>query len=436
MKVTKKSVLLSLRKTLNEMPMTFDTPDRPSSDIERDLANRETDLKKIPLPKNVEEPHSNFEELLASERYKQVVSNVSRYTGMPVGRGEENLGPLMQQMMGAQARISMIEQSKKTQLEQLAVELVRRELGLGPDDIEYDAKIVGRPDSSDFTQTPQDEENIEEVEVEAELVDELEDLKLERAKRRFINAMMQGAAERGHYMYHLVAERIREITGSDQLLNLYGICMSIADTMYWQMSNNSLKMITGGGGGEPQVGGKESVDLNSDPPKVTARAINFPILVHELVKGTMEVISGLHGLPKDFETAEKVIELEDTIDKEIWDLRLGPAIWDRIRAQFPEDILTDENKVNLQLVLFQHIVSKPARQFLVFMKEVVSGSQKGKELISELMDGINQMINDYDYEETMSQFDSDLEETSDNTDDDDLDDFLGSLGIRRPEDEE
>lgn len=437
MKITKKSLILALKENLTEMPMTFDTDDRPVGDISRDLSNRETNLKKVPLPKNVEEPNSNFEEMLASARYKQIVANLSRYAGVNAGSGEENLGQIMNLMMSTQMQIAQIENSHKPALESLAVELAMAQLGVVEGDIEYDAKITSGMsgiDPSGFKKTPSNEPNIDEVEIETELFDELSHLNLERAKRRLINAMMQGASERGHYMYHLVEERVREITGSDRLLALYGIVMSTADTMYWQMSNNSLKMLTGGGDGEPQAGGKESVDLNSTPPKVTARAINFPILVHELIKGTMEVVSGLYGQPEDSDTAEKVRDLEDTVDKEIWDLRLGPAIWDIMRSQFPEDVLTDEDKVGLQLVLFQHIVKKPAREFLIFMKEVMSGSANGKRLMNELMSGINQMINDYDYNDAMAKFDDDLTSTSGDIDDDDLDDFLGSMGITRSDD--
>ena len=437
MKLTKKSLLLALKENLTEMPMTFDTDDRPADDITRDLANRETNLKKVPLPKDVEAPNSNFEEMLASARYKQIVANLSRYAGINAGTGERNLHQIMGLMTQTQAQIAQIESTHKPELERLAVELAMSQLGVIEGDIEYDAKItsgMSGVDPEGFKKTPSNEPNIEEVEIETELFDELSHLNLERAKRRLINAMMQGASERGHYMYHLVEERIREITGSDRLLSLYGIVMSTADTMYWQMSNNTLQMLTGGSDGEPQAGGKESVDLNSNPPKVTARAINFPILVHELVKGTMEVVAGLYGQPEDADAAEKVRDLEDTVDKEIWDLRLGPAIWDIMRSQFPEDVLTDEDKVGLQLVLFQHIVKKPAREFLIFMKEVISGSENGKRLMNQLMDGINQMVNDYDYEEAMSAFDEDLTDTSEGIDDDDLDDWLGSIGVTRSDD--
>ena len=70
------------------------------------------------------------------------------------------------------------------------------------------------------------------------------------------------------------------------------------------------------------------------------------------------------------------------------------------------------------------------------MKELLSGSSTGKRLMAELSQGINQMLNDYDYEEAMNQFDEDLNTTAENEDEDDLDDFLSSLGIGRSNDDD
>jgi len=211
--------------------------------------------------------------------------------------------------------------------------------------------------------------------------------------------------------------------------------MSITDISYWQMSDEMISK----NGPENAAIGKESVERPEDEDgkaKVIARGINFPVLVHELIKGVLELFA-IQGRPDEEDTNFEDIEnTEDTLEKEAWDLRLGPAIWDRIRSQFPEEILTDENKVELQNYLLVEIFKLPARQFLVFMKEVLSASDIGKQMMNELMDGINKMFNDMDYEDAISQFRNDLEDTTDNTDDDDLDDFLRSMGISRPDDKE
>ncbi len=443
MKFTKGKLISIINENLNEMPMDFDTQDRPDQGLQDKLAAGETPLKKVPLPKTGDEPNKNFQELLASERYKEVVQRVQEYTGVRTPmRGQQGVMPLVQTMMQAHNNIVRTENNHREQLENLAIELVKKEMGLSDDDFIFDAKIVGMGeiDTDDFNREEPGEQQpqMDEVDVEMDLYNDLQTLDLEKAKRRLINTMVQGASKKGHYMYHMVADRVREITGSDALINQYGVLMSVNDTLYWQLSDDVMQAMMGGGGGEPQVGGKESVDRQTEPPTIHARAVNFPILIHELIKGVMEVVA-IQGRPKDEEGNELPFEdiesSEDTLEKEMWDLRLGPAIWNRVRNQFPEETLIEEDKYRLQLILFSHIIQKPAKEFLVLMKEVLSNSEQGKRLLGLLYKAIQEEIRDFDYTETMNQFDKELDDVSDDTDDDDLDDFLGSLGISRPKDE-
>jgi hypothetical protein len=426
MKITKKELLLRLQENLNEMPIKYDSEDRPSPDIERDLSTRETPFKKVNLPKDVENPNSNFEELLASKRYQEIVNNIRHYTGLPRLTPDQGTIDTLKNTMGsAYGRVAQIESRHKRRLEQLAIELVMKEMGVEEGDIVYEATLQ-KPNSEGFKETPPEDMEPEEIELEKELYDELEDLTLERAKRRLINAMMAGSSSKGHYMYHYATDKLIEITGDRNIIGLYGTLMSSAEAVLWQMGNQDLGM--GGGGGAPEAGGKETVFPNENPPRVVATAIVFPILVHELMKGTLEVVAALHGQPRDKEMASKVIELEDTLQKEIWDLRLGPAIWDILRDSFPEEVTTDEDKSGMQLIFFQTIVSKPAKQFLVFMKEVLSNTQSGKRLMKMLYDIISE-INDYDYKVAMQEFDEELNKKSDEIDPDEFNDFLGGLGI-------
>jgi hypothetical protein len=431
MQISKKNLLSLVKQNLNEMAMDFDTPDRPDQGLQDKLSQGETPYKKVPLPTTGDEPNKNFQEVLASERYKQVVGNLRTYLGTnaPTQRGMEGVMSLQGLLMNAHNTIVSIESQHKEELEQLAVELVMKEMGIPEGAIEYDAKIIGMGeiDMSDFNREEGNEENPQEVDIEneVEIFNELQNLDLEKAKRRMINAIIQGASKKGHYMFHLVPERLEQITGNQNILNLYGTLMSINDITYWQLSDELIKGLGGA------AAGKESVERPEDEDgtaKVVARGINFPVLVHELIKGTLELFA-IQGRPEGDEGFEDVEDSEDTLEKEMWDLRLGPAIWDRIRSQFPEDILTDENKVELQNYLLVEIFKLPAKKFLVFMKEVLNGTDRGKRLMNELMEGINQMFRDQEYEESVAMFRDDLDDVTDETDSDDLDDFLKSLGI-------
>ena len=445
MEFSKKNLLSLLRENLAEMAMDFDSEDRPYQGLQDKLAQGDTPLKKVPMPQTGDEPNKNFQELLASERYRQVVSRVREYTGVqaPI-RGEQGIMPLAQMMMSAHNQIVQTERAHREELEQLAIELVMKEMSIPEGALQFNAKIVGMGeiDTDNFNrEMEQQQPNIDPVDIEQDLMGDLETMTIEKAKRRLINNMIQGASKKGHYMYHYVADKIREITGSENLIGQYGILMSINDSLYWQLSDETMKAMMGGGGAEGSVGGKEEVDRNTTPPTIVARGANFPILVHELIKGIMELFA-IQGRPTDEEGNEDeevwsdVEGSEDTLEKEMWDLRLGPAIWDRVRRQFPDEILIDENKYELQNYLLVEIFKLPAREFLVFMKEVISGSENGKRLMNELMAGVDQMFKDQDYQAAIASFNDDLENINDETDDDDLSDFLGGLGIKLSDDDE
>ena len=201
-----------------------------------------------------------------------------------------------------------------------------------------------------------------------------------KQKRRFLNQLIQGASKKGHYMFHLVEEELNEI--NPELINLYGVMMSINDLVYWIMPDQTTMMMAQSGA---SIAGKEEVDLETDPPTVIARGITFPVLVHELVKGVMEVLAA-NGLPSDPNKAKRVIDSEDTLVAEVWDLRLGPVIWEKFRESYPEEILQDE-KVIIQSYLFSELASMDVRDFFKLTKLILSGSEEGKNEVNQIVTG-------------------------------------------------
>lgn len=429
--------------------MAMDNPDgnEPHSDITNKLAQGDTPFDKVDFPDAPEaeegRPQSNFQELLASERYRDVIAKVSEYLGRPISmRAENGVMPLVQTTMQALQTIIQTEGAHREELSDLAVQLVMKEMGIEEGDYQFDAKIVGMGEM-DMEGMNRDEEQPEEPEQEGgededqaldnevEIAGNLEHLDLEKAKRRLINSMIQGSAMKGYYMYHYAAEQIAQITGSDELIKNYGIMMSVNDSLYWQLPDQALDMAMGGGG--EAMAGREEVDRNTDPPTIKAQGVTFPVLVHELIKGVMEILA-VHGEPEV--GGIEVGQSEDTLEKEIWDIRLGPSIWNRIRDQFPEEIITDENQRRLQNFLLISIFKLPARDFLVFVKEILSGSERGQEMMSQLMEGVRASFNE-DEDETpdVQEFQAGVQEAAGDTDDQELNTFLQGLGIGAAEDE-
>ena len=60
MEFTKKNLLSLIQENLNEMPMDFDTQDRPDQGLQNKLSTGDTPLRKVPLPSTGQEPNKNF----------------------------------------------------------------------------------------------------------------------------------------------------------------------------------------------------------------------------------------------------------------------------------------------------------------------------------------------------------------------------------------
>jgi len=426
---------MSKKKNIHEAPIDYgDYPERMSPDIERRIAAGETPLSKNPAFPNIEagQVPTTFEELVASKRFKDVVDKVKRYTGQQNISGQNALMQLQMAMMGAVQDLFRIQANHKEYLENLAIDLVRKEMGVRPDQLQYEAKLVGMGgiDMSGFSkegEEPSEEEvesNFKEKEEDLEdFISAFERFDIEKAKRRFINALIQGSSKKGHYMFELVREELDRI--DPRLLNLYGIVMSINDLMYWVLPDQMMDMMMSQSG----VGGKEEVNIETDPPTVKAQGLFFPILVHELIKGTMEVL-GTQGLPDDPKQAEMVMASTDTLANEIWDLRLGPVLWEKFLSAYPERLF-DEDKKFIQSYLFARFSALSADEFFKLAKMILRGDAKATSILDKMVTEIVNHLNDVHGDEDGEDYSDEDDDTMGPDDLSDLDDFLGSLGIDR-----
>jgi hypothetical protein len=396
----------------------------------------ETPLSKSPAFPDIksEEIPVSFEEKIASKRFKDVVEKVKRYTGQEEVSSQNALMGLQMIMMGAVRDVFGIQSQNKEYLENLAVDLVRKEMGVRPDQVQYDAKLVGMGEI-DMEGFSKEGEEPEQEEIEQNFQQQEEDIEdfitaferydIEKAKRRFINALIQGSSKKGHYMFELVKDELDRL--NPRLLNLYGVLMSVNDLLYWVLPDQAMDMMMNQGG----VAGKEEVDIETEPPTVKARGVFFPVLVHELIKGTMEIL-GTQGLPDDPKQAEMVMASTDTLANEIWDLRLGPVLWEKFIESYPEKLF-DEDKRWIQNYLFARFSALTAEEFFKLAKAILRGDAKATQIldrmVTEIVDHLKETHDDEDYGSEES--DSDVASPDDDDDLGDLDDFLGSLGISR-----
>jgi len=424
------------KKRIHEAPIDYgDRPERMSPDVEGKINRGETPLSKNPAFPDIQggQVPQTFEQLIASKRFKDVVDKVKRYTGQENISGQNALMQLQMAMMRGVQDLFRIQANHKEYLENLAVDLVRKEMGVRPDQLQYDAKLVGMGEI-DMEGFSKEGEEPEEEEIEQNFQQQEEDIEdfitaferfdIEKAKRRFINALIQGSSKKGHYMFELVRDELDRI--DPRLLNLYGVVMSVNDLMYWVLPDQMMDMMMSQSG----VGGKEEVDIETDPPTVKARGLFFPILVHELIKGTMEVL-GTQGLPDDPKQAEMIMGSTDTLANEVWDLRLGPVLWEKFLTAYPERLF-EEDKKFIQSYLFARFSALSADEFFKLAKMILRGDAKATSIldrmVTEIVNHLNEVHDDDD--EDSSDY-GDEDDDIDPNDLSDLDDFLGSLGIDR-----
>lgn len=439
MKLTKEYILETIKNKISEMPMDYgDAPERVERGLEDKLANKETPYKDNPaFPEQAPEGvASNWEELLASERFRKVVEKVKQYTGFEGNVTDQNslrqlMGSMQQMLMG----VLQFESQNKEYLENLAVELVKKEMAIPEGSLQFDAKLVsmGGIDAEGFqtqSENPSEEEveqqfgvNPEEAEEDIEeFMTAMESFDAETAKRRFINALIQGSSKKGHYMFELVANELNE--RNPDIVTKYGILMSVNDLLYWVLPEGVIEQGMQGG----SFAGKEEVDTQTDPPTIKARAVFFPALIHELIKGVMEVL-GTQGLPDDPRSAEMVMNVTDTLPAEIWDLRLGPVIWEKFRAAYPEELYDDDMK-HVQNYLFSRFAALPTKDFFKVSREILKGTDLGRNILKNMVTQIVTDLKREDYEEDQYN-----REMGDNPIDG-LNDFLGSLGINLSNDDD
>ena len=410
--------------------------------LERKLASPEGLYAQNPAMKKKE----GDVQRLVSNRFQKVAEKLSDVTGIQNLSSQQTQGMIYQEMMRKLPNIMRIEAAHRDELEELAIEAALEESEVPVDWYKIEAYLNREPiDTSNFRMKPEEEDDEEEKDEEEEMEIpsfEIEDLtkdgifELEKHKRNIINAIIQGAAKKGHYIFQKpdIKARLDEIDPS--LYRDYLGIMAINDFLYFSMEQ-MIEMMSQTGQG---IAGKVELDNNDEEGEegeegeetpdtvIKAFGLIFPILCHEIIKG-LEEAKGRHGLPKDPEMAQRVMGQTDTLSNEPMQLRIGPEIVERIRFALPDKMYEPENKglINWFHTLLYQI---EAQEFLEIIGNAISEDSskvaKATSKFDEIMREAIKMKEEFEDYKEEEGIDSDEDE------DDGLDDFLGSLGISRP----
>lgn len=385
------------------------------------------------------DPTANYGELVASNVYPEILRKVQRHTGR--NAAQLHPAQLVQEFMASIQQACRIEAPHKAQLEQAAVRVVlelpefKDAAQLVRDGyIQIDAKLVnpgqthqvqgeGGEDEEEPLPGPQRKNRRmqldpdEETDFEGADVPEIkQELDVEAGKRRFVNMLIQGAAINKNFAYNQIADELRAI--NPQLLSYYGKAMSIAELMYWAMPEQMINQAMGQGGaaGTEKIEFKKKPNLpdtdedsdsasadedenqdagdrgefsgptgseegeNEDETMcvISARAVCFPVLIQEIVKGLYEYLMHNENEPED--VRDYAHGKADTLSSEQWDIMQGPGVWRHF-----SHLLDQAGGYEYSSHILSHLIYLPSNEFNQAMQNILGETPEGRRMIQNLV---------------------------------------------------
>ena len=264
---------------------------------------------------------------------------------------------LMQTLMSSQEILDEIIEAEKPHrdvLSQIAVDMVTQAYPIiDYANIRIDAKIEDNINlSSSEDETPVEDANTPEA---------------LKAKRRIINGVTQGASIRGSFAFYLFKEYLDLL--DDSLVDKYGEILKQVFGIY-DDENAIAMMLAALEQGQKMAGGESEMvyDEEADQFVVKARAICFPMLVHEIVKGLYEIV-GTQGFGKDKEQNKAIIGAVDKLSNEPRDLQYGKFIYDALNNLYVESNIDD---ARVRELFFTEVYKLGENEFINFIENLVN----------------------------------------------------------------
>jgi hypothetical protein len=267
---------------------------------------------------------------------------------------------LMQTLMKSQAVLDEIidaEEGYRDELEMVAAQMVTDAYPIiDYANIKIDAKIVGMGDM-----------NIQPEAGEISIDEMPETEETEKAKRRIINGITQGASIRGAFGFMLFKEYLDDINPA--LVEKYNEILKLAFGIY-DDENAIAMMLAALAQGQKMQGGESEMEYDEETGQfiIKARAICFPMLVHEIVKGLYEIV-GTEGFGPDKEKNQAIVGAVDKLSNEPNDLRFGKFLYDAINKIYAESDIDD---ARVRELFFAALYKLEDDEFFPFVENAVN----------------------------------------------------------------
>jgi hypothetical protein len=363
-----------------------------------------------------------------------------------------HLGPQIMQLIGKSNSLltngltkNQIE-NRFERLEKLAEEVIRSEYESILDNVDLDIKLI-RPGKKVSDEMP------EMCEQEAApKLQKLNDPEIRKAvdAAKLRNNIIQGEAKNTKNILHSekVKKGLKDIFGAqwEEVFKTWDEITKVADKMDWvipiehkadmmekapegmagackvewpekkededsELSDKILKDLEKG----KDLNEIEDVDklLDSGNPKIKAVGIDFPMLLHETVKGIYELISSV-AIPEDPKKAEIVALNTQSFEDEAEDFRYGPIIAGKLRDSINKCEKIDEVP-NVREKVYGKMCQLKDDDFLKLMMEILKESTLAISGLQNLVDQV--LFEERDYQQKVRDWEMD-QKFGDNTSDD------------------
>ena len=154
----------------------------------------------------------------------------------------------------------------------------------------------------------------------------------------------------------------------------------------------------------------------------------FPILLHELAKGVVELMS-LWSLPQDADDRAYVLNKTDHLEAETNDIRLGPSLWSKFVAEIPVD---NQEVISLTWHKLQEI---PDSEFNSIVEGLLNDQEQARNTVREIANESISELNQEAVDDKLGTDDDYEQEEEEDMSDPVLDPILDPMGGDEPEPE-
>lgn len=339
-------------------------------DILEKIANQQHPMAEMPYYALFDNDKLH-EEYIIEDRINEIVTNFTNTTGVQPSEIQPIKCMLLANRnynLAANLEINLI-----NQLIKLAEKVIRDEYNISSEELILDLEICTNRNISLPT----------EMDIVKKIPKNFKQSKNnDIIKKRTINALAQGAALKSHYLFHLYRNELNNLAEN---ITVYYQNALIANDLLYFMINDDDFIDSLSYGSNPNNAGYYYLDFDGDTPKLVVKAINFPLVIHEAIKGiiTFFSIQGLQGMN------QKIIDETDYVSAELWDIRFGPTLWTTLHS------LIDECDYDIKKLIFIEIFKLSSDDFVDFMYNVLNQQLDAKAYINEVSKQIRTKIINY-----------------------------------------